>query len=380
VSEPRPTEAAVERALRDLAASIAYPPTPDLAARVRARLAGVPSPPLDGTAVGAADGSSLRAPPASGHPAPGEGQGEDVAGREEAPAAVPGDDALTGRVPGAFRAERATRSQREGSHPAQPASGRGAAGGGRAGAGPRPWRLRPLARPALAAAAALAAAVLVLAGSPEARTAVADALGLRGVLIARVASVAVPVTATPDGSPARGEAGSASTPAPGEGAAGPARALRLGEPTTLEAARARLPFRPLGPDALGRPDELYFDSATAGGQLAFVYRPRAGLPPTSNPAVGALFTQFQAGLEPGFFAKGLGPDTRLELLTVNGGRAVWIEGSPHLFYYRDREGEIRDESVRLAGNVLLWEQEGLTLRLEANVPKDEAVRIAASAR
>ena len=106
----------------------------------------------------------------------------------------------------------------------------------------------------------------------------------------------------------------------------------------------------------------------------------AGLPPTSNPGVGALFTQFQAGLEPGFFAKGLGPETRLEQLTVNGGRAVWIEGSPHLFYYRDRGGEIRDESVRLAGNVLLWEQEGLTLRLEANLPKDEAVRIASSVR
>jgi hypothetical protein len=148
----------------------------------------------------------------------------------------------------------------------------------------------------------------------------------------------------------------------------PAPPLRLGEPLALAEAQARVPFRLLQPAALGTPSEVYFDPVPGGGQVALVYR---------GPI---LFTQFQAGLEPGFFAKGLGPDTRLELLTVNGGRAFWIEGRPHLFYYRDRDGQIRDESVRLAGNVLLWEQEGLTLRLEANVPKDEAIRTASSVR
>jgi hypothetical protein len=191
---------------------------------------------------------------------------------------------------------------------------------------------------ALAAAALLLAALLVLAASPDARTAVADALGLRGILISQLPSA--PTV----------------TPAP----------LQLGERLDLAAAQARVPFRLLQPSALGAPTEVYVDPAVGGGQVAFVYRGRL------------LLTQFQAGLEPGFFAKGLGPDTRLEQLTVNGGRAFWIEGRPHLFYYRDRSGEIRDESVRLAGNVLLWEQGGLTLRLEGNVSKDEAVRIASS--
>jgi hypothetical protein len=260
------TDQELERALRQVGAAVAFPPTPDLASAVQARLARSSLPPLP----------------------LGEGRGE-----------------------GSF------------------------------GEGSFPPRRLVVPRFALATAAALLAAVLVLTTFPEARTAVADVLGLRGVLISRVPAV---VTGTP------------------------APPLRLGEPLTLAEAQSRVPFRLLQPAALGTPSEVYFDPVPGGGQVALVYR---------GPI---LFTQFQAGLEPGFFAKGLGPDTHIELLTVNGGRAFWIEGRPHLFYYRDRDGQIRDESVRLAGNVLLWEQASLTLRLEANVPKDEAVRIASSVR
>jgi len=325
VSDPRLTEAGIERSLRDLGVNLAYPPTPDLASAVRARLA---------------QASPL--PAGEGARRAGEGV---LAGRGDGP------------TPAVSRAEREPTAH----SPSQ-----------------RRWTLfSPRPRPALAAAAALLAAVLVLAVWPDARTAVADALGLPGVLISRVPSVPVrPGAVAPARYPAAGRVG---YPAPGVGTTAPPP-LRLGEPTTLEGVRQMVPFRVLQPGALGRPDELYLDPATAGGQVAFVYRPRSGLPATADPQIGALFTEFQAGLEPGFVAKGLGPDTRLEMLTVNGGRGVWIEGRPHLFYYRDRDGEIRDESVRLAGNVLLWEQEGLTLRLEANVPKDEAVRLASSVR
>ena len=38
------------------------------------------------------------------------------------------------------------------------------------------------------------------------------------------------------------------------------------------------------------------------------------------------------------------------------------------------------ETVRLAGNVLLWERKSLVLRLEAAIPKATALRIAASTR
>lgn len=36
--------------------------------------------------------------------------------------------------------------------------------------------------------------------------------------------------------------------------------------------------------------------------------------------------------------------------------------------------------MRLAGNILIWEQGNLTLRLESDLPKGEALRIAESMR
>jgi hypothetical protein len=55
---------------------------------------------------------------------------------------------------------------------------------------------------------------------------------------------------------------------------------------------------------------------------------------------------------------------------------LWIEGQPHTVLYRDSDGQVREERSRLAANTLLWEQSGLTLRLESSLSKDEAIRIA----
>ena len=43
-------------------------------------------------------------------------------------------------------------------------------------------------------------------------------------------------------------------------------------------------------------------------------------------------------------------------------------------------GNPQAETLRLAGNTLLWEQDGVTFRLEAQVSRDDALRIAASFR
>ena len=65
---------------------------------------------------------------------------------------------------------------------------------------------------------------------------------------------------------------------------------------------------------------------------------------------------------------------------MNGGRGVWLEGAPHLLVVPDARGQFRQDRVRLAGNVLLWEQNGLLLRLEGAFSRDEALAIAASVR
>jgi RNA polymerase sigma-70 factor (ECF subfamily) len=231
-------------------------------------------------------------------------------------------------------------------------------------------RLRSHAAVGLLALLALVAAVL--AGSADVRTAIADRLGLRGVQIGHLPFVPAPTPTTvllPVGV-----------------------RFSLGEALTLETARARFGAPVALPAGLGAPDEVYLREPPAGGMVSLVYRPRPGIPPAGSTDVGLLVSQFRGTLAPEFLGKGLGPGSRVEQVTVGApggaagdgspgaGRGLWIEGQPHIFFYRDRGGLVRDESVRLAGNVLLWERGELTLRLEGALGRDEALAIAASVR
>ncbi|HEU5317945.1 MAG TPA: sigma-70 family RNA polymerase sigma factor [Chloroflexota bacterium] len=218
-------------------------------------------------------------------------------------------------------------------------------------------RLRAVAVPALLATLLLALAGGALAIFPRAREVIADRLGLRGVGIEHV----------PD-APAAPPVG---------------RNLGLGEPVTLDAARARLGFAALLPrlPELGEPDEVYASTEIPGGRLTLLYRPRSGRPAVGATGTGLLITEMRGALDPSVaLAKQLGPNTRLEGVTVNGGRGYWIEGQAHLMFFRDANGVVRDETLRLAGNTLLWEQGELTLRVELAGPKEEALRIAESLR
>jgi hypothetical protein len=59
---------------------------------------------------------------------------------------------------------------------------------------------------------------------------------------------------------------------------------------------------------------------------------------------------------------------------------VWIAGRPHELVFVDANGQPRSDSVRLAGNTLLWQHGDVLVRLEAHVPKAEALRIAQTMR
>jgi hypothetical protein len=198
------------------------------------------------------------------------------------------------------------------------------------------------------------------------RDAIAGRLGLRGLTITYLPAVPTVVG----------------------GPTGPA----LGERVNLEEAQARVPWPirlPTLPE-LGAPDEVYLGEPHPGGQVVLLYRPRAGTDAPPAEGIGLLLTEFRGDLlpPPGAYGKGLapasgkglGPSTQLEEVSVNGGRGYWIEGSPHLYFYRDPAGQVRQGTTRLVGNVLLWEQGDLTLRLEAGISRAEALRIAASVR
>ena len=214
--------------------------------------------------------------------------------------------------------------------------------------GPGPQRFQW--RSALVLAfAALALAVGAAFAVPPARTAILEWLGLSGVKIERV---------------------------PEQPRAPVGADLGLGRPVSLAEARRLAGYPVLVPSLAGfeRPSEVWFGPSLPGGQVAFVY-PRSD---SRHPRI--LLTQFRA--EPGFqyIGKLAAPGTRIEPVTVNGEPGYWLAGEPHAFLFVDPQGRIRDETLRLAGNTLLWQYGALTLRLEGAGTKAEALAIARSLR
>lgn len=201
----------------------------------------------------------------------------------------------------------------------------------------------------------------LLTASPQARTAVADRLGLRGVSIEQRTAPPLPAGST----------------------ASLAAALNLGDLVTLEEARVRAGFPVVVPASrqLGAPDTVHFLSTVPGGQVALVFGPRPGITTAETGEVGLLIFEFRTPrgwINEGVLGKLLAAGTRIENVEVNGERGLWIDGDPHVLYVPDARGDFRTETVRLAGNVLLWERGEITLRLEGAASKEVALRIAAS--
>jgi hypothetical protein len=235
--------------------------------------------------------------------------------------------------------------------------------GGRIGAAPsRWWRRRPsLPRLGLALGSVAVLGVAILLAVPAGRDAVAERLGLKGVSITYEARpTAQPSAADP-------------TVVPGTLGEG----LGLGEAVALGDAPGRVSFQILFPsiDQLGLPDAEYVGASPPGGRVSLVYRARDGLPLTAETGVGLVLTQFRGEFVP-YIQKVIGQGTRIERVTVNGRLGLWIEGQPHTVIFRDSTGQVHEDRSRLAANTLLWEQDGLTLRLESSLSRDEALRIA----
>jgi hypothetical protein len=206
---------------------------------------------------------------------------------------------------------------------------------------------------ALAAAALLLLAGTVFAAAPGVRDAVLDFLGLQGATIERRQQLPTPP---------------------------PERPLDLGTRMTLDEATERLGFTPLVPQALGEPDGVYVREGLPGGELSLAYRARPGLPRALSTRLGALVGEFRGDLSPEFLGKLVGPGTTVERLTVDGERAIWVEGAPHFLLYRDPAGQVVESSMRIAQNTLLLEHGALLVRLEGAFDRERALAIARSLR
>lgn len=181
---------------------------------------------------------------------------------------------------------------------------------------PRPRRL---GRPLALAFAALVAALAVALAVPPARSAILDFFGIGGVEIRRVETL-------PPLDPER---------------------VAPGPRVTLAEARNSVLFDVIVP--AGYRSVHYVD-----GIVTFVWRDR-------------LLMEF-AGEEL-FLKKVVEQDSTVERLEVSGYPAIWIEGEKHgLFLPGGR--------ARLAGNVLIWVRGDVTFRLEGELTRERALRLA----
>lgn len=200
-----------------------------------------------------------------------------------------------------------------------------------------PERRRRSVRPARRTLVLAFAAILLLAGTAMAvsptRDAILKVLGLRDVRIERVNSL-------------------------------PARAgTRLGLGTRIPLADAR---HAAGFTALEPPNATaaFLAHDMPGGRISLLVGPM-------------LLTEFRASVSE-VLLKMLGSGTGDMLVRVNGGAGIYLFGSPHEVIVVAPDGVPRTDQIHLAGNVLLWQQGPLTVRIEGTNSLTQALALAHS--
>ena len=208
-------------------------------------------------------------------------------------------------------------------------------------------RVRERRRWALAVALVLVAALAAALAIPDARSTLLRVLRIGGERIVRVDELP-PVEAEPRG-----------------------LGLALGEELTLAQARARAGFPLRELEGSPTPDHVYLGTR---GTVWFLW----GTPLRVRLLV-AQTSELTVGSSP-LFEKLVAQGTEIEPVSV-GGRPGWfISGTPHVVYLLDARGEPVEEVAWLAENVLVWEEDGVTVRMEGAIDADRAIELAASLR
>lgn len=227
-----------------------------------------------------------------------------------------------------------------------------AAGHARTSRSRRQW---PRQHPYLLGAVALIVLCLVATlASSTVRQAAADALGVAGI---RIEWIEPTPTALP--SPAGATIG-------------------LGIRTSLidAAANAGFTLLELDPAVFGPPDDVYLRPLASGGALVtFVYAPDAHLPQTAETGAGLLLMQFVSQDDLALFIKGVMGDGIVRMVSFDGATGYWVEGTSQLTILDDPSAPACCAS-RPSANVLIWERDGVTYRLETSLSLDEAMSIA----
>jgi hypothetical protein len=68
--------------------------------------------------------------------------------------------------------------------------------------------------------------------------------------------------------------------------------------------------------------------------------------------------------------------TVIDPVDVNGRAGLWITGAPHTLTYFERDTGFQQRTVLIRGNVLLWLHGDLTLRIEGELTRAQAIELA----
>ncbi|HEY1421694.1 MAG TPA: hypothetical protein VGG90_13430 [Candidatus Dormibacteraeota bacterium] len=171
-------------------------------------------------------------------------------------------------------------------------------------------------------------------------------------------------------------------PSPSPQPPGPlGKRLGLGSATTLQKAQRALAWKVALPSSLATPDEVYVQQPPEGppqGEVTLVYASRPRIPVASQTGVAVLITEARGSVDANFFGKMIGQTSTFEVVTVAGHQGYWIAGAQNVFFFLDAQGNIRNETMRLAANVLILDDNGTIVRIEGNLTKAQALEIAGS--
>ena len=141
--------------------------------------------------------------------------------------------------------------------------------------------------------------------------------------------------------------------------------LTLGQRVSLDEARQRTAFELLELDE--EPDAVYLGERDT---VWFLY---------GHPDAPRLLVAQTPELEidePFILKKLAAAGTSVERVSVRGAPAYFLSGEPHAVVLVDEYGVTITDSARLARDVLVWDEDGRTVRLEGDLTRTDAVEIA----
>ena len=153
--------------------------------------------------------------------------------------------------------------------------------------------------------------------------------------------------------------------------------LLLGSAIPLEEASERAGFPVLvpGSDLVTGAPEAWLNEVQGTAVVSLLYPATDDLPSIGTTGVGLLLMQIDAGGDTGMFiVKRATGETPPQPVLVSGQQGLWVQGGVLM----TDAGDPFWTYMRRSGNVLVWEQDGTTYRMESDLPLEDALALAES--